>query len=67
MAKTPDAAMDLLRQVWAPAAARAREEIADMAPIVAAEGANEPLEAWDYRYYAEKLRKAKPLISPTTT
>ena len=30
-----------------------------MEPIVAAEGANEPLEAWDYRYYAEKLRKAK--------
>jgi peptidyl-dipeptidase Dcp len=59
MAKTPDAAMALLRQVWTPAAARAREEIAEMQPIVAAEGANEPLEAWDYRYYAEKLRKAK--------
>ncbi|HZC16596.1 MAG TPA: M3 family metallopeptidase [Caulobacteraceae bacterium] len=59
MAKTPDAAMALLRKVWTPAAARAREEIAEMAPIVAAEGSNEPLEAWDYRYYAEKLRKAK--------
>jgi peptidyl-dipeptidase Dcp len=59
MAKTPDAAMALLRQVWTPAVARAREEIAEMAPIVAAEGANEALEAWDYRYYAEKLRKAK--------
>ncbi len=59
MAKTPDAAMGLLRQVWTPAVARAREEIAEMAPIVAAEGANEALEAWDYRYYAEKLRKAK--------
>jgi peptidyl-dipeptidase Dcp len=59
MAKTPDAAMALLRQVWTPAVARAREEIAEMAPIVAAEGSNEPLEAWDYRYYAEKLRKAK--------
>ena len=59
MAKTPDAAMGLLRQVWTPAVARAREEIAEMAPIVAAEGSNEPLEAWDYRYYAEKLRKAR--------
>jgi peptidyl-dipeptidase Dcp len=59
MAKTPDAAMALLRQVWTPAVARAREEIAEMAPIVAAEGSNEPMEAWDYRYYAEKLRKAK--------
>jgi peptidyl-dipeptidase Dcp len=59
MAKTPDAAMALLRKVWTPAVARAREEIAEMAPIVAAEGSNEPLEAWDYRYYAEKLRKAR--------
>jgi peptidyl-dipeptidase Dcp len=59
MAKTPDAAMGLLRQVWTPAVARAREEIAEMAPIAAAEGSNEPLEAFDYRYYAEKLRKAK--------
>ncbi len=59
MAKTPDAAMALLRQVWTPAVARAREEIAEMAPIAAAEGSNEPLEAFDYRYYAEKLRKAK--------
>jgi peptidyl-dipeptidase Dcp len=58
MAKTPDAAMALLRQVWTPALARAREEIAQMQAILAAEGVAEPLEAWDYRYYAEKLRKA---------
>ncbi len=59
MAKTPDAAMGLLRQVWGPAVARAREEIAEMQEIVAAEGSNEPLEAWDYRHFAEKLRQAK--------
>jgi peptidyl-dipeptidase Dcp len=59
MAKTPDAAMGLLRQVWGPAVARAREEIAEMQEIAAQEGSNEPLEAWDYRYYAEKLRQAK--------
>ncbi|HXQ09547.1 MAG TPA: M3 family metallopeptidase [Caulobacteraceae bacterium] len=59
MAKTPDAAMGLLRQVWGPAVARAREEIAEMQEIAAAEGSNEPLEAWDYRYYAEKVRQAK--------
>ena len=59
MAKTPDAAMGLLRQVWTPAVARAREEIADMQSIAVAEGSNEPIEAWDYRYFAEKLRKAK--------
>jgi peptidyl-dipeptidase Dcp len=59
MAKTPEAAMDLLRQVWAPAVARAREEIAEMQEVAAAEGSNEPIEAWDYRYYAEKVRQAK--------
>lgn len=59
MAGSPDAAMDLLRRVWAPAAARAREEVAEMQAIAAAEGSNEPIEAWDYRYYAEKLRAAK--------
>jgi peptidyl-dipeptidase Dcp len=59
MAKTPEAAMGLLRNVWGPAVARAREEIAEMQEIVAAEGSNAPLEAWDYRHYAEKLRQAK--------
>ena len=59
MAKTPATAMALLREVWIPAAARVREEVADMAEVAAAEGANEPIEAWDYRYYAEKVRMAK--------
>ncbi len=59
MAKTPEAALGLLREVWTPAAARAREEVAEMQAIAAAEGANEPIEPWDYRHYAEKLRKAK--------
>jgi peptidyl-dipeptidase Dcp len=59
MAKTPDAAMTLLRTVWAPALQRAREEIADIQAMAAQEGSNEPIEAWDYRYYAEKVRKAQ--------
>jgi len=59
MAKTPDAALKLLRQVWTPAVARAREELADMQAVAAAEGSNEPIEAWDYRYYSEKVRLAK--------
>ncbi|HEX7758445.1 MAG TPA: M3 family metallopeptidase [Caulobacteraceae bacterium] len=59
MAKTPDAAMGLLRQVWTPAVARALEEVADLEEVSAAEGSNEPIEAWDYRYYSEKVREAK--------
>jgi peptidyl-dipeptidase Dcp len=59
MAKTPEAAMGLLRQVWVPAVARAKEEVAEMQEIAAGEGSNEPIEPWDYRYYAEKVRQAK--------
>ncbi|MBV9512164.1 MAG: M3 family metallopeptidase, partial [Caulobacteraceae bacterium] len=59
MAKTPDAAMHLLQEVWAPAATRAGEELAEIQAAAAAEGSNEPIEAWDYRYYAEKVREAK--------
>jgi peptidyl-dipeptidase Dcp len=59
MAKTPDAAMDLLMKVWAPAVARVREEVADMQKITDAEGAGIKIAPWDYRFYAEKVRKAK--------
>ncbi len=59
MAKTPDAAMSLLMQVWPAARARAREEIAEMQAVVDAEGGGFVLAPWDYRHYAEKVRKAK--------
>ena len=59
MAKTPDAAMGLMMKVWKAAVARAKEEIADMQKLANAEKAGIKIEAWDYRYYAEKVRKAK--------
>ncbi len=59
MAKTPDAAMALMMKVWRAAVARVREEVADMQKIANAEKAGHKVEAWDYRYYAEKVRKAK--------
>jgi peptidyl-dipeptidase Dcp len=59
MAKTPEAALDLMMKVWTPAVARARVEIADMQAVADAEKAGIDVEAWDYRYYAEKVRKAK--------
>jgi peptidyl-dipeptidase Dcp len=59
MAKTPERAMELMQAVWKPAIARVREEVADMQRIADAEGANIKIEPWDYRYYAEKVRKAK--------
>lgn len=63
MAKTPERAMALMEEVWTPAVARVRQEVADMAAIKAKESpksATKPrIEPWDYRYYAEKVRKAK--------
>lgn len=59
MAKKPEAAMDLMLKVWPKALARVREEVADMQAIADEEGAKIKIEPWDYRYYAEKVRKAK--------
>ncbi|MBV7256336.1 M3 family metallopeptidase [Pacificimonas sp. WHA3] len=57
MAKTPDRAMDLMMRVWKPAVARVKEEVADMQALADKEGAGITIEPWDYRYYAEKVRK----------
>jgi peptidyl-dipeptidase Dcp len=59
MAKTPENAMDLLMQIWPAAVAREREEVADMQVIADREGVAVKIAPWDYRYYAEKVRKAK--------
>ena len=54
MAKTPEAALDLLNSIWAPALERAKEESAALREI-----AGHEIEGWDWFYYTEKLRKAK--------
>lgn len=59
MAKTPERAMELMETVWPAAKARVREEVADMQALADKEGAKITIEPWDYRYYAEKVRKAK--------
>ena len=59
MAKEPEAAMDLMMQVWPAAVARVKEEVADMQAVADAEGADITIAPWDYRFYAEKVRKAK--------
>ena len=59
MARTPERALELMEKVWPAALARVREEVADMQRIADAEGASFRIEPWDYRYYAEKVRKAK--------
>jgi peptidyl-dipeptidase Dcp len=60
MAKTPERAVELMQAVWKPAAARVKEEVADMLKVARKEDRKKTrIEPWDYRYYAEKVRKAK--------
>ncbi|HKP35366.1 MAG TPA: M3 family metallopeptidase [Pyrinomonadaceae bacterium] len=59
MAKTPERAMELMMAVWKPAVARVHEEVRDMQALADKEGAGIKIEPWDYRYYMEKVRKAK--------
>ena len=57
MAKTPARVRELLMAVWEPAKARAGEEAAALQALAAEEGANIELAPWDWRHYAEKVRK----------
>ena len=59
MAKTPENAMNMMKTVWEASVARVHEEVADMQAIADKEEANTTIEPWDYRFYAEKVRKAK--------
>ena len=59
MVNTPEGVYDLLMQLWRPAVARAKQEVADMQQIVDAQGHDFKVAAWDWWQYAEKVRKAK--------
>jgi peptidyl-dipeptidase Dcp len=59
MAGSPERAVALLEAVWRPAAAQVRADVAELQAIADQEGGHFPIEPWDYRFYAEKLRKAK--------
>ena len=59
MAKNPENALALMEAVWPAAIARVAEEVEDMQQVATANGDNITIAPWDYRYYAEKVRKAK--------
>jgi peptidyl-dipeptidase Dcp len=59
MAKTPEAVRGLLERVWTPARARAAADRDALQELAQAEGGNFALAPWDWRFYAEKLRKAR--------
>ena len=58
MAKTPDAAMELLMAVYTPALVRANEELADIQALAAKDGVTD-VQPWDWRYYAEQVRSQR--------
>jgi peptidyl-dipeptidase Dcp len=59
MAKTPEAVRTLLETVWKPARAAALADRDALQALVAEEGGNFKIAPWDWRYYAEKLRKRR--------
>lgn len=63
MSKTVENAENLLYQIWKPAVAKANEEIADMQKYIDNHGGDFKLAAWDYYYYAEKVKKERFNIS----
>jgi peptidyl-dipeptidase Dcp len=59
MAKTPARVMDLMNKLWNPALNVAKKEAEDIQKMIDSEGGKFKLEPWDWRYYAEKVRKEK--------
>jgi len=59
MAKKPQVTLDLMLSVWEPAVEKVHQDVAEMQKIIDSEGGNFKIQPWDYRYYAEKVRKAK--------
>ena len=62
MAGSAGAAEKLLLEVWEPARRKAEAERAALQARAAADGLNAALEAWDWRYYAERVRQARYAI-----
>ena len=59
MAKNSQNVYNLLRQIWMPAIEKAKAEAADMQALINKQSPRFDLEAWDWRYYNEKVMKSK--------
>lgn len=66
MARTPARVRELLELVWKPGRDRAAREAADLAALAREEGQTDPIEVWDWHYYAEKVRKARYALDEAT-
>jgi len=67
MAKAPGSVRDLLTAVWEPAVQRAGEEREALQARARAEGSNFAIAPWDWRYFAEKERKARYDVDEAST
>ncbi|WP_147094759.1 M3 family metallopeptidase, partial [Myxococcus fulvus] len=59
MVATPERALKMLMDAWAPSVAQVRADVAAMRTLARRSGLTEDIAPWDYRYFAEKVRKAK--------
>lgn len=64
MAKTADAALQLLERVWTPALAQAQRDRAELQAMMNADGVEGALQGWDWRYYAERIRNERFALDP---
>ncbi|MHA7772576.1 M3 family metallopeptidase [Roseibium sp. M-1] len=65
MAKTPENVRGLLTKVWEPAVSQARQEAEKLSEMAQNAGENHDIEAWDWRFYSEKVRKAEHDLDET--
>lgn len=59
MAKSPKGVYDLLNKLWVPALEKAKQEEAEIKKMMQADGITGEVQPYDWRYYTEKIRKAK--------
>ena len=59
VAETPERVYRLLDKVWPPALAKAKDERGELQKMMSQDGIDDQLRAWDWRYYTERLRKAR--------
>lgn len=59
MAKTPEKVYELMDQLWKPALEKAKVEEADIKKLMVADGINDAVQPYDWRYYTEKIRKER--------
>ena len=67
MARTPQAARELIEKAWEPAKRKAQAELSDISALASAQGMSDAIEPWDWRFYAEKVRQDRYSISDDET